>query len=226
MINRIADAATVAAGRWRWRKARSLTGLANLQADRIARNLADLADGDVGPKWSMYSALVALGRAGVVVADWRPGTTSYEIGRHTMPMETRAAVTGFADDQTKDWLDNLLHYARKESGATKYRLDSVFDLYAPGNIEYDRSGGDDNHRKLGSWVERIDGVATARIGGQMNASQVHRAFPTRPSLQQALREAWQITICAPTWGDGGGRMFADLLPLLRDSRRQGVSTTS
>lgn len=216
MINRVAVAVAMAAAAPPWSPARSLTELANLQADRIARNLAGLADDDVGPKWSMYSALVALGRAGVVVADWRPGTSTY-LSELDTTLETRACVTGFADDETKDWLDDLLEDAGREPGATKYELAGVFELYGPGSMEHDASGGDDSRRNPGHWVERIDGTVTARIGGQMNASQVYRAFPTRAGLQRELREAWQITICASTWGDG--RMFADLLPLLCGSRR-------
>lgn len=211
----ISTAAAMAVGWWRWRKARSLADLANLQADRIACRMAGLTDDD--PRAPMYSVLVALGRAGVVVADWRPGTFT-RISDPDTTLETRACVTGFADDETKDWLDNLLYYAGKVPGATKYELAYVFELYAPGCIEYNQSGGDDNYRNRGpAWVERIDGAATARIGGQMDARQVYRAFPTRRGVQRELRDAWQIAICAPTWGNG--RMWADLLPLLCDSRR-------
>jgi hypothetical protein len=140
----------------------------------------------------------------------------------TTSLETRACVTGFADDETKDWLDELLHAAGRAPGATKYKLASVFETYGPGCIEYDRSGGDDNYRNLGRcWVERIDGVETARIGAQMTAKQVYQTFPTGPSLQRELRKAWQITICAPTWGCGC--MFADLLPLLVRHRRPAAT---
>jgi hypothetical protein len=223
MTNRIANAAVVAAGRWRWRKARSLADLANLQADRIARNLAELADDDNDPKWSMYSVLVALGRRGVVVADWRPGTST-DVTEPGAPMETRACVTGFADTETKNRLDDLLYHAGLEPGATKYELASVFELYGPGCEEYDRFGGDDGRRNPGrSWVERIGGIVTARIGGQMNAHQVYRAFPTRRSVQQELQKAWQITICAPTWGND--YMWADLLRLLYIGSRSATAPT-
>lgn len=222
MIDRITAAAATAAGRWRWRKAHNLTDLANLQADRIADNLTKSADDDCGPEWFMYSALVALGRAGVVVADWRPGTST--ISNLDESLETRAVVTGFASDETKGWLDNLLYDAGRHPGAIRYELDSVFDLYGPGCIDYDQSGGDDRRRRSGHWVERVNGTATARIGDQMNAGQVYRAFPTRLRLQQELRRAWQITICAPAWGDG--RMFADLLHMLYGSSNRVLEDTN
>jgi hypothetical protein len=236
MINRVRGAVAVAKGRWQWRKARSLADLANLRADQIARNLPGVGrrprtaylngDGTVrlGPPATaveqstktMYSALVALGRTGVVVHDWHPGTFTEATGEHPA-MATRACVAGFADDETKDWLDSLLYYAGKEPGATGYELGSVLDLWAPGQEDYERWDGVDAHRSRGHWVERIDDTPTVRIGDQMTAREVYRAFPTRGRVQRELRKAWLITIVAPTWGDN--TMFADLLPLLAGARR-------
>ncbi len=223
MFPRISAALQVAAGRWRWRNARTLADLADLRAVQLARQLNRRLD--YSPTHvSMYATLVALGRAGVVVVDARPGTSTDD-GPGLEPMETRACVTGFADTATKDWLDNLLYYAGKAPGTTKYELTHVFELYGPGSLEYDQSGGDDSYRNRGrAWVERIDGKPTARIGGQMDAGQVYRTFPTRRSVQRELREAWQITICAPTWGDS--RMFVDLLQLLNNSDRPADSITT
>jgi len=153
----------------------------------------------------------------VVVHDWRPGTHARNLDT---TLETRACVTGFADDETKDWLDNLLYFAGNQPGATKYELAHVLELYGPGCREYDASGGDDSARYLGPWVERIDGQVTARIGSQMNADQVYRAFPTF-AVAGELQRAWQIMICAPTWGDG--RMFDDLLRLLCKNRRPAMA---
>ncbi len=205
----ITEWAAVAAGWWRWRTARTVDNLANLQADRIARNLTAFADDDHGPDWAMYQTLVALGRAGVVVHSWRRGSSGDVDG---VALESRACVFGFADDETKDWLDNLLYYAGKEPGATDYKLDQVIELWAPGCLEYDRSDGDDNARFRGRPVGRIGGAVTEYIGRQMDARQIFRAFPTRRSVQQQLRRSWQISICAPAWGES--TMFADLLPLL------------
>jgi hypothetical protein len=215
MTNRIAGAATTVAARWRWRKAASLTDLANLRADRIAHKLTLLPVDDRGPKWQMYTALAALGRAGVVLLDSRPGMFAYIDDLNTS-LETRACVTGFADTATKDTLDNL-HQAGYKSWGTDANIHfDVIELWAPGCEEYDRFGGADSRRWQGQPVERIDGVTTYRIGGQLDAGQVYRAFPTRRSLQVELRKAWQITICASTWGDG--RMFDDLLALLHGRR--------
>lgn len=215
----IADTIAELAGRRRWRKATNLAELANLQADRLARNLHKTTNDPHDRGWTMYSALVALGRAGVVVHDWRPGTHTHEPDGVTL--ETRACVTGFADTPTKDWLDNLLYFAGNQPGATRYELTHVFELYGPGCEEYDACDGDDSGRSLGrAWVERINGEPTVRIGSQMNAGQVYRAFPNF-AVEEELRRAWQITICAPTWGDG--RMFADLLRLLCENRRPAMA---
>ncbi len=218
----ITHLAAVAAGWWRWRTARTIADLANLQADRIARNLTTLTDGDPGPDWAMYQTLVALGRAGVVVHGWRRPASSVV---DDVTLESRACVFGFAHDETKDWLDNLLYYASKEPGATKYKLDQVIELWAPGCLEYDRSDGNNDARWRGHPVGRIDGVVTEHIGRQMDARQIYRAFPTlRRRVQRELRRSWQIAICAPTWGES--TMFDDLLPLLIASPRGQDATTA
>lgn len=221
MTNRIADVGRMMAGRWRWRKARTLTDLANLQADRIARHLAAQTDDDLGPEWSMYSALVALGRAGVVVADWRPGVAAHGF-EHGVEMETRAAVSGFASTEVKDMLDNLLYDAGYKSFGDDAVIDfNVIELWAPGCEEYDRYAGDDSARWDGQGVERMDGVPTSWIGGSTDARQIYRAFPTRRSVQRELRAAWLITIADRTWGDS--TLFADLLQMLVAARQPATA---
>lgn len=230
------------AGRWRWRKARNLTDLANVQADRIARNLPDggrmsrfaylTGDGAVrfGPpqteighaQQAMYRALVALGRAGMVVVDWRPGVV---VSDGDVTLDTRACVFGFASEEVKNRLDNLLYYAGKESDATQYELGSVIELYAPGCIEYDRHDGAAGGRWRGHWVERIDGGVTARVGAQMDARQVYQAFPTRRSVQRELRQAWQITVVSPAWGDGAA-VNNNLVRLLNGDLSRGAETAA
>lgn len=219
MINRYVVAA---AGLWRWRNAHSITDLANLQADWMTRHFADLADDDLGPRWALYQTLAALGRAGVVVNAWRPGTSTSFDGE---VLETRACITAFADDATKNWLDELLWRAGHKPGATYYyKLSSVIELYAPGCLEYDQFDGDDAGRFDGHSVERIGGDVTCRIGGSLDAGQVFQAFPLLRSRARAeLRKSWHITICAPTWGTG--QMFLDLLPLLYDSHRSPAGST-
>ncbi len=208
----ISTALAVVAGRWRWRKARTMADLAKLRAQRIpVWPTAPAAD--VEGDQRMLEALFALGGAGFVVLDFRPGRR-VEATDDLPSMATRACVVGFADDETKDWLDNLLYYAGKEPGAVKYTIGPVYDLYAPGQMDYDRWDGSDEGRSSGVWVERIDGNPTYRIGGQMNAREVYRAFPTRRSVQKELRRAWLVGIASPTWGDQ--RMFADLSAMLRD----------
>lgn len=218
MINRIADAGRMVAGRWRWRKARTLTDLAHLQADQIARNLTALPADDLGPEWSMYSTLVALGRAGVVVTDWRPGVAAHSLD-HSVEMETRAAVSGFASTDVKDMLDNLLYNAGYKSfGADAVITFTVMDLWGPGGDEdYERFDGADSARWRGNLVERMDGVPTSWIGGSTDAHQIYRAFPTRRSVQRELRAAWLITIADRQWGDS--TLFADLLQMLIAARQ-------
>ncbi len=223
MIRKIVAAAAVAmavvAGWWRWRHARTLAELASLQAARLARRMDKMgSDPANAAQRQMYTTLVSLAARGLVVTDWRPGNrtqlpdpdgTDGTDGTVTL-LETRACIAGFADDDTKNWLDDLLYFAGKVPGATRYTLTSVYELYGPGTIEYKRHNGSDAGRCRGPAVERCDGRVTARIGDQMNARQVYRAFPTRPAVQRELRQAWQITICAPAEAWGEGTMFADL----------------
>jgi len=221
MINHIADVGRMATGRWRWRKAHTLADLANLQADQIARNLAAQTDDDLGPEWSMYSALVALGRAGAVVADWRPGVAAHSL-EHGVEMQTRAAVSAFASTEVKDMLDNLLYRAGYNSVGADALIDfNVIELWAPGCVEYDRYDGDDSARWGGQAVERMDGVPTSWIGGSTDARQIYRAFPTRRSVQWELRAAWLITIADRKWGDS--TLFADLLQMLIEARQPATA---
>lgn len=220
MINRIADVGRMVAGRWRWRKAHTLTDLANLQADRIARNLANLAPGD-GRHRQMMSALVALGRAGVVVDNWRPGTAAHGF-EYGVEMETRAAVSGFASTEVKDMIDNLLYNAGYKSfGDDAVVHFNVIELWAPGCEEYDRYDGDDSARWGGQPVERMDGVPTSWTGGSTDARQIYRAFPTRRSVQRELRAAWLITIADCKWGNS--TLFADLLQMLVAARQTATA---
>lgn len=216
---------TLAAARCRWRKATTLHHLANIQADRLTRaRTRTEKNGRAAIEGKMFSTLIALGRAGVVVHDWRPGTFAYDPD-FDATMETRACIVGFADDETKDWLDNLLYFAAQKPGATKYTLNHIFELYGPGCPEYDRSGGDDDHRARGNtWVERFNTKTSARLGEQMTAEQIHRAFPTRPAVAQELRDAWQITIAAPDWGHT--RMWDDLLHMIAESDTAASTPTS
>jgi hypothetical protein len=226
MINRITDDAALAAGRWRWRKATSITSLADLQADRlalqgdqVARSHARSAHVAADPRWGqMYEALVALGRAGLVIDAWRPGTAAHG-HEYGVVMETRAAVSGFASTEVKDWLDNVLYIAGYKTFGDDADVDfNVIELWAPGCVEYDRYDGDDSARFRGQPVERMDGVPTSWIGGSVNARELHRAFPTRRSVQRELREAWLVTIADREWGDS--TLFADLLGLLSDKNHQ------
>jgi len=226
VIDRITDAATLVAGRWRWRKATDITSLANLRADRLARQGDQVArsrakyaqanpDPDREAVWStMYSTLVALGRAGVVVDNWRPGTAAHG-HEYDVEMETRAAVSGFASTEVQVRIENLLYHAGyKTTGAEPDIYFAAFELWAPGCVEYDRWDGDDSARCGGVPVERIDGRPTARIGGQMDPDQIYRAFPTRATVEQELQEAWLITIADKAWG--ASTLFADLLVLLSE----------
>jgi hypothetical protein len=217
MISRIGDAARVVADRWRWRKARTLADLADLQADRLARNLTNLAPDDDQHR-QMMSALVALGRAGVVAVDWRPGTAVHGF-EHDVETETRAAVSGFASTEVKDMIDNLLYRAGYESFGDDAVIEfTVMDLWGPGGDEdYKKFNGADSARWRGNLVERVDGVPTSWIGGSTDARQIYRAFPTRRSVQQELQAAWLITIADRKWGDS--TLFAGLLQML-DAARQ------
>lgn len=233
MINRIADLARLAAGRWRWRKATDITTLANLRADRlalqgdqVARSRARYAQANPDPDreavWStMYSALVALGRAGVVVDAWRVGTNPHG-HEHGVTMETRAAVAGFASTEVKDRIDNLLYHAGLKSWGDDAVIHwNIIELWAPGCLEYDRYDGGDFARFRGQPVECMDGTLTSWIGGSTDARQIYRAFPTRRSVQRELRAAWLITIADRTWGDS--TLFADLLDLLTHERSQAAA---
>lgn len=214
MSNQITNLARLVAGRWRWRKARTMADLANLQANEIARRLDTMAFDD--PKAAMYGALVALGRAGVVVQDWRPGNT-VKATDDLPEMGTRACVVGFADEETKDWLDTVLYFAGKRPGAVDYKLSSILELWARGCEEYDRGDGDDSYRWSGHAVERIDGDATSWLGRSTDARERYRAFPTGRRLRKDLRKSWQITILAPDWGDS--TMWSDLIAILDDAAR-------
>jgi hypothetical protein len=207
MINRIAGDSTLMA------EATDLTNLANLQADLIVRELPDTP------------ALVALGRAGMVVVDWRPGTAAHS-NDDGVVMETRAAVSGFASTKVKDTLDNLMY----EAGWKTWSDDSnvcfnVIELWAPGCIEYDRFDGVDSARFAGQPVERTDGgVQVAWIGGSVNADEVYRAFPTSPHVHQELCSAWLITIASRTWGES--TLFTDLLALLSNAPLGAAPTST
>lgn len=222
-IDTIADAYTLAVGRWRWRKATDITTLANLQADRLSRIADSLpVDGsDFGRQWMMHSALVALGRLGVVVDAWRPGTAAHG-HEHGVVMETRAAVSGFASTEVKVQLDNLLYHAGLKSfGDDAVIYFTVKNLWGPGgDSDYKKFDGADSARWEGQPVERMDGTPTSWIGGSTDARQIYRAFPTRRSVQEELREAWLITIADRQWG--ASTLFADLLELLA---KNGQDTT-
>jgi hypothetical protein len=223
MITRqaIADAINLAVGRWRWRKADSLARLAELRTQHLIR-MANKDTSDPA-RTAMFNALIALGHAGVVVHDWRPGTFS-RIDAATL--ETIASVAFFADSDTKDAIENVLYHAGKVPGARKYSFVNIFEPYGPGCEEYDTAqrhfDGQDMRNDGGAWVERIDGQNTARIGGQMTPAEIYRAFPVRASLAELMsragdadkvtERAWLITMVAPVWGHS--RMWEDLLTLL------------
>jgi hypothetical protein len=233
MITRdaIADAIALALGRWRYRKATTLTDLAELRTRQLIREAAKLPAGD--RRHAMFNALIGLGNCGVVVHDWRPGTSTTVDGT---TMETRACLVAFVDSATKDALENTLYYAGKVPGARVYQLDHIFEPYGPGCEEYDRAQRhaeltgetyDDRNTSI-AWVERINGTLTARIGGQMTPAEIYRAWPVRADLAAVMRyagsadvvdgRAWLITICAPTWGDS--RMWDDLSGLLPEMVRR------
>lgn len=170
---------------WHYRKVRTFQDLLDLQAADI---LADRDYEEDPTRWDLLTTHLEVLRAGVFV------TAVCGAGRNDEEaLEFRAAMTGLADEETKDWLDDLLYRVGRP-----YPL-HVFELYDPKRPE---TGGIDGKPARGVAVTRTaGGTVTNKVGWQQSAREILGTYPVRRSLRSELTGLWQITIYDPQWAN-------------------------
>jgi hypothetical protein len=197
--------------RWYWRKVNNVATMAAMTASTLITNLGDYPPGSPEAV-TTTEAVAALSRAGLILHEGQWG--SIETTPDGRTVEQRAAVTGFADTATKDWLDNVLYEAGCYNGGCTYDL-MVFKLLDPAKRW---------HRATGQPVVRVNGVPTVYMGDQLDADQIRREYLVRRSVQMELQRMWQITIYDREWGPSN--LFNVLLQAAPRPRRSASLGTS
>lgn len=175
VVDRIQD-------RWSWRGCTTLAAVADKLADQMAGENSGL------PAAAAWEALL---RAGLLVRSCQGPSTA----RPADMFEQRSAVCGFADDDTVDWLEEVLL-------DTGYEM-IVFELHDPKREGYHRIGVPVSHKQDSS--ENVYKSA----GTQLDARQIRELYPSVPyRARRQITHSWQVTIYDPVWGRTG--MF-DLL---------------
>ncbi len=173
---------------WHWRKARTFQDLLDINY-RDIKKLRDNSDfgganGDTA-WWTKTCAELGLNEVGMLTTLAVLGCRWEEDG-----IEGRAAVTGFADEEVKDWLDELLY-------GTSYEM-KVLELFGSGSAPED--------------TVPFPGVPTTRaivgaddaylpVGGQQSASEIFWNYPVRLGVAAQLHRRWQVTVFDPQWGE-------------------------
>lgn len=190
--------------RRRWARCVTVTDLADTTADMLE---GVIKYGPGGRRFhldvyapQLLEALVALNRTGFVTVGCSTGGTDPASGMGVY--EERAAVTGFADTDTKDWLAEMLW------DRTPLTLWSMYELY-DSQREPHRAAPLVVGRRYGSDTPSTN--APLMVGGQLDAAQIRKLFPRARRAQAALRKAWQITIYDQRYGPN------DLWPYLVDA---------
>lgn len=128
----------------------------------------------------LIPVLAAVNRSGFVTECSQPGEdcTGYD-GAH---WRQRAAVEGFADERTLDWLATFMDVAGVDIRWSKPRRKS-----------FDHS--------TCIWVTEREGRGCTGFGTVMSAAQVESQYDDcSPAAIAALQDAWQVTIVDLEWG--------------------------
>ncbi len=162
----------------RWRSARTLTDLGELTAQFLEGKLAQTPShrGPPDPETNdLISLLAAVNRADFVTRHWQAAELPAD-GR-----EQRAAVSGFADDETFTRLMTSAAGADLIISAARAAEDDGGPMYCI-TREYDREN---------TW----DGGARS-----CQSLRDDHAGSCHPDAVDALIRAWQITLIDPQWG--------------------------
>lgn len=149
----------------------------------------------------LIPTLAALNRVGFVTDSSQPGMDE-TVGYDGAPWRQRAAVTGFADDDTLAWLTAAMRGTRYTLSAVrcrnKYRTDNT-----------------------GTVVTTRDGQPWTTFGAGIPAYLVNRLYcECSPAMRQVLRGASQVTVYDPKWGSN------DLWPVLHAAAEARTAVTS
>ncbi len=200
---------------FRWRTATSFADLTNLAAEYFEGSAAEYPHtftGDPAGLGENRHVLADLNRAGFLTLDCTPGRiTPWGFGRPRI--DQRAAVQGFCDALTMEWLTTSLFRNRHQAIAvtTAYDVMSV-DQLNPGVA-----------------VQLTSGRVSARFGQQFTHNQIQRyAFGglLGADAVRAVAGAWNVTIFDTTWGANDlWRLLAhhvdpELIDARRDVRRR------
>lgn len=164
----------------RWRAARTLGDLGELTVQWLEGTLSRTPGyaGTPAPETNaLVPVLTAVNRAGFVTHRSQPGGPAGEDGR-----ERRAAVCGFADDQSFSRLMAVV----AESGLV-ITAARAGDADRPPVLPVSRDGHGREHASDGG----SDGPGILRNGYEQAC---------HPRAAAALREAWLITVIDPRWG--------------------------